>query len=335
VRYLPDYLYQIRKPLIFYLLVCVIFGIVFDLSQADTVTVFYAALLCAVVGLIAVLFDFVRYVQRRTRLKENLNAVLLADSFMAEPQNAIEADYQELVRGVLAEYGRVVAAEATRRSDFLDYYSTWVHQVKSPIAAMRLLLDSGRADPDVLAPELFRVEQYVDMALQYARLENISSDLVFREIDLSSLVRQSVRKFAPVFIGRRIGVKIDDFDLKPVTDEKWVAVVLDQIFSNALKYTPSGHVEILRDPAVVCGLIIRDTGIGIRPEDIPRVFERGFTGVNGRLDKRATGLGLYLAKRIMDRLSHAIRIESDGKTGTSVYLDFSQNLTKMKDTGME
>jgi len=335
VRYLLDYLYQVRKPLIFYILSCIIFGIIFELSQADTITVLYAALLCAVIGLVAVAFDFAKYVQRRRQLKENLNAVLLAGSFMSEPLNAVEADYQELVHGVLAEYARVVAAEASRRSDFLDYYSTWVHQVKSPIAAMRLFLDSGKADPEALAPELFRVEQYVDMALQYARLENISADLVFREIDLAALVRQSVRKFAPVFIGRRLGVKIDDFDLKPVTDEKWVAVVLDQIFSNALKYTPSGHIEILRDPAVECGLIIRDTGIGIRPEDIPRVFERGFTGVNGRLDKRATGLGLYLAKKVMDRLSHAIRIESDGKTGTSVYLDFSQNLTKMKDTGME
>lgn len=335
MRYLRDYLYHVRKPVVFYILVCVIFGVVFALAQDDVTTVLYAALLCAVIGLIAVIFDFVRYILRRKRLEENLNAVLLAGSFMPEPQNAIEADYQELVRGVLAEYERVVAVESARRNDFLDYYSTWVHQVKSPIAAMRLLLDSGRADPDVLAPELFRVEQYVDMALQYARLENISSDLVFREIDLSALVRQSVRKFAPVFIGRRLGVKIADFDLKPVTDEKWVAVVLDQIFSNALKYTPSGHIEILKDPAVECGLIIRDTGIGIRPEDIPRVFERGYTGVNGRLDKRATGLGLYLAKKVMDRLSHGIRIESDGKTGTSVYLDFSQNLTGMKDTGME
>ena len=335
MRYLRDYLYQIRKPAIFYVLSCVIFGVVFELSQAETVTVLYAGLLCAVIGLVAVLFDYARYVQRRKLLKENLNAILLAGGFMAEPQNAVEADYQELVRGVLAEYERVVAAEATRRNDFLDYYSTWVHQVKSPIAAMRLFLESGKADPEVLRPELFRVEQYVDMALQYARLENISADLVFREIDLAALVRQSVRKFAPVFIGRRLGVKVGDFDLRPVTDEKWVAVVLDQIFSNALKYTASGHVEILRDPAVECGLIIRDTGIGIRPEDIPRVFERGYTGVNGRLDKRATGLGLYLAKKIMDRLSHGIRIESDGKTGTSVYLDFSQNLTRMKDTGMD
>lgn len=335
MKYIPDYLYQIRKPLAFYILVCVVFGIVFDLSQAETATVLYAALLCSVIGLIFVAIDFARYVRRRNILEEDINAVLLAGSFMPEPGNAIEADYQELVRGVLAEHGRVVAAEAARRNDFLDYYSTWVHQVKSPIAAMRLFLESGKADPEVLKPELFRVEQYVDMALQYARLENISSDLVFREIDLAALVRQSVRKFAPVFIGRRLGVKIGDFDLRPVTDEKWVAVVLDQIFSNALKYTPSGHIEILKDPAVECGLIIRDTGIGIRPEDIPRVFERGFTGVNGRLDKRATGLGLYLAKKVMDRLSHGIRIESDGKTGTSVFLDFSQNLTGMKDTGME
>ena len=335
MRYLLDYLYQVRKPLIFYILSCIIFGIIFELSQADTITVLYAALLCAVIGLVAVAFDFAKYVQRRRQLKENLNAVLLAGSFMSEPLNAVEADYQELVHGVLAEYARVVAAEASRRSDFLDYYSTWVHQVKSPIAAMRLFLESGKADPDVLRPELFRVEQYVDMALQYARLESISSDLVFREVDLAALVRQSVRKFAPVFIGRRLGVKVGDFDLRPVTDEKWIAVVLDQLFSNALKYTASGHVEILRDPAVECGLIIRDTGIGIRPEDIPRVFERGFTGVNGRLDKRATGLGLYLAKKIMDRLSHGIRIESDGRTGTSVFLDFSQNLTRMKDTGME
>ena len=332
MRYLPDYLYRIRKPLVFYILVCVIFGIIFDLSRAETVTVFYAALLCAVVGFIGVAIDFGRYVQRRKRLKENLNAVLLAGSFMPEPQNAVEADYQELVRGVLAEYERVIAAEATRRNDFLDYYSTWVHQVKSPIAAMRLILQrEEREDKDPLLTELFRIEQYVDMALQYTRLESISSDLTLRRIDLVPVIRQTIRKFAPVFIGKKITLDLPDFSLWVVSDEKWIAVVLDQIVSNALKYTSSGRIAIYPSPDNASVVVIRDTGIGIRPEDLPRVFERGFTGTNGRADKRATGIGLYLAKKIMDRLSHEIRIESDGKSGTSVFLDFSQNLTQLQD----
>ena len=145
-------------------------------------------------------------------------------------------------------------------------------------------------------------------------------DLVFEKQELDDLIHQAVRKYAPLFIRRKIALQYEDVHCQILTDEKWLEFVLEQVLSNALKYTRKGKIKIYMDPQSPKTLVIEDTGIGIAPEDLPRVFERGYTGYNGRTDKRSTGIGLYLCKQIMDRLSHTIRIESEMGVGTRVYL---------------
>ena len=164
------------------------------------------------------------------------------------------------------------------------------------------------------------VEQYVQMALQYLRMERMNTDLVFEKQELDALIHQAVRKYAPLFIRRKIALQYEDVHCQILTDEKWLEFVLEQVLSNALKYTRKGKIKIYMDPQSPKTLVIEDTGIGIAPEDLPRVFERGYTGYNGRTDKRSTGIGLYLCRQIMDRLSHTIRIESEMGVGTRVYL---------------
>lgn len=217
-----------------------------------------------------------------------------------------------------------------------DYYTMWIHQIKTPIAAMRLLLED-RADGTGLlagqqaAEELFKIEQYAEMALCYARLDSLSSDLLFKKYNVYGILKQAVKKYAVLFIGSGLSFSMEEFAVQAVTDEKWLAFVLEQILSNAIKYTKKGGISIYgadcagdRLEGEVSYLVIEDSGIGIRKEDLPRIFERGFTGCNGRLEKRSTGIGLYLSRQILDRLSHTIRVESEVGKGTKVILGFVQ-----------
>ena len=154
------------------------------------------------------------------------------------------------------------------------------------------------------------------MVLGYLRLESGSSDYVIRAYDLDGIVRQAVRKFASQFISKKLRLDYEPVRTEVLTDEKWLLFVIEQVLSNALKYTRTGGIAItLEEPKTLC---IRDTGIGIAPEDLPRVFEQGFTGYHGRDDKRATGIGLYLCRRILTRLGHTITIESEPGVGTTV-----------------
>lgn len=173
-----------------------------------------------------------------------------------------------------------------------------------------------------LSTELFRVEQYVEMVMTYLRLEPGSSDYVFRACALDGVIREAVKKFSHEFIDRRLRLDFEPTGLTVVTDEKWLGFVLEQVLSNALKYTRQGGIRIgLSAPRVLC---IADTGIGVAPEDLPRIFERGYTGRTGRIDRRASGIGLYLCRRVCERLGVGISAQSEPGRGTRVFLDLEQ-----------
>ena len=182
---------------------------------------------------------------------------------------------------------------------------------------MRLLLQE-RENAAPLLDELQTVEEYTEMALCYQRLHTDSSDFVIRACALDDVVRQALRRCASQFILKKIQLCYEPLRCTVLTDEKWLLFVIGQVLSNALKYTPAGSVHItLEAPKTLC---IRDTGIGIDPADLPRVFEMGYTGINGRVDKRATGIGLGLCRQIVTRLGHRIAIESAPGHGTAVRL---------------
>lgn len=319
------YLRKIWKLCLLSVFSDLVFAMVFLLWDLPLDGCLYAVFLISFSLFIVACFDYFAFRAEVKQIRSMKTASLFALDEIKAPSNPLAGEYRILLQTTISLHEQSVMEEGRRRTDLLDYYSMWVHQIKSPIAAMRLLLQSPEAmDNRTLNTELFRVEQYVDMALQYMRLESMSSDLVLRQMKILPVIRQSVRKFALIFIEKRLSIDIEEMDLEVVSDEKWLSVVFEQLLSNALKYTKEGQIRIYRDPDTESGIILEDTGIGIRPEDLPRVFERGFTGYNGRKDMRATGLGLYLSKKIMDRLSHQIRITSDGNSGTRVFLDFSQ-----------
>ena len=226
-------------------------------------------------------------------------------------------DCAAVVETLRRELRRQETARAARWEDMTAYYTAWVHQIKTPIAAMRLTLQ-GEDTPAArrLMTELGRVEQYVDMALTYLRLEEGGSDYVIRTCAVDDVVRAAVRRFAGEFIDRRIALDYTPVEWETVTDGKWLTFVVEQLLSNALKYTgQDGTVRIYREGDDLC---IRDSGMGIAPEDLPRVFDMGYTGQNGRLDRRSSGIGLYLCRRICRNLRHDIAITSKVGEGTTV-----------------
>ncbi len=218
---------------------------------------------------------------------------------------------------------RIASQADSQRSDMEDYYTLWAHQIKTPIAAMRLLLQTQEhGGSEELSLELFKIEQYVEMALQYLRSDSETTDYVLSEYDLDEIVRQAVRKYARMFIRKKLTLDFRETKLRVLTDEKWLVFVLEQLLSNAIKYTaPGGRISIYGAGEA---LVVEDNGMGIREEDLPRVFEKGFTGYNGRIDKKSTGIGLYLCKRILTRLGHTIVIQSKAGERTSVIVGLSR-----------
>ena len=220
------------------------------------------------------------------------------------------------------QYKTLETSMNIKYQNMIEYYTLWAHQIKTPIASMRLTLENRDSrEARKLSADLFRIEQYVEMVLTFLRLDSDYTDYVIESCCLDKIIRCSVKKFSSEFINRKIKLRYEGITEDIVTDEKWFQTVIEQILSNALKYTRQGSISIYYKDNK---LYIEDTGIGIAPEDLPRIFENGYTGYNGRKDKRASGIGLYLVKRICTNLGIGIKIESELNRGTTVILDISR-----------
>lgn len=306
---------------VLFLLCTAICGVVFYLYKLPVESVLYAAALCLVPCLGWLIVDLTAYIRRVRELRELTRSIRVSIERLPEPRDGVEDAYDALLRELWDEKSKLDAEYSASRREAEDYYAMWAHQIKTPIAAMRLLLQQG-AEPDraAVSAELFRIEQYVEMVLSYQRLGSDTVDLVLRRSELDRVVRGCVRKFAGLFIMKKLPLELEETGLEVLTDEKWLSFVIEQLLSNALKYTKEGRIRIFAEG---CSLIIEDTGTGIAPEDIPRLGERGFTGYNGRAEKGSTGLGLYLCRRICGKLGHSLRFESELGRGTRAVIGFS------------
>lgn len=317
------FLWQYRASGLMFLLYALIFAVVFSLYELETEAVLYGAGLCILLtaGVLAVKFTaYRRGHQVRMEILENIEVMLEG---LQEPKTLAESDYQVMLRKLRRIFEENLSVWQNERRESMDYYTAWVHQIKTPISVMRMMLqgEDTRENRELLA-ELFRIEQYVEMALSWMRLGSDASDYLFREYELDNIIRQAVRKYAPQFIRNRIRLCYEATDAVVLTDEKWLLFIIEQLLSNAVKYTREGSVTITVTPGKV--LQIADTGIGIAPEDMPRIFEKGFTGYNGRADKKSTGLGLYLCRLAADKISCRLGAESVPGRGTTFFIDLQQ-----------
>ena len=299
-----------------------LFAWVLSLYQLPAEAAEYGGLLCLVIVLLYGVVDFTRWRRRVLELEGIKGQAALLLSLLPEPRNPEEAAYREIIMELDEDRRTAVSALDAKVRETVDYYTMWVHQIKTPIAAMRLILqgddtEQGRA----LSAELFRIERYVELVLSYLRLGGSSSDYMIRQVDVDGILRQAARKYAPLFIRGKVSLELDETGLKVLSDEKWLQLVIEQVLSNAVKYAPGGHVTVWSEGE---NLLIQDDGVGIAPEDLPRIFERGYTGCNGRMDKRATGIGLYLCREICGKLGHTINVASELGKGTKVTIGLAR-----------
>ncbi len=319
---MKNYIKDRIKWILLFLVFIIIFWIVFFLYDIEKEAVVYSAELCFLIGIIFLAADFIYY-RKNHKTYENIfsNLPLFSDK-LPKAGSLSEDDLQKIVIKLKEYLDLSETRIQTEKQDNLDYYATWAHQIKTPISVIKMILESDDTQEHrCLSAELFRIEQYVETALSYQRLSSESSDYVFKEYDLDNIIKESVHKYAPQFIGKKIRLKYNCTNIKVITDEKWLSFIIEQIFSNCVKYAAEGEVEISAQNGI---LKISDNGIGIAADDLPRIFEKGFTGYNGRTDKKATGLGLYLCKNAADKLSHKLWAESIAGKGTTVFLDLNQ-----------
>lgn len=350
------YLHEKRHTVILYLLTVFLFvslGALYHLENLEKLM--YAAFLTFVLWGAAGFLDGWKYVQQSRTLESiawhfqqsgELNTKEIHIESLETEEGSIEGaeSYEAAWWNLMAliydksELDRVKWEE--RAAERRDYYVMWTHQIKTPISALRLLLEKNQSnsrDDFLMREELFKIEQYAEMALTFQRLESISSDLVLQEYDLYAMLKNTVKKYAVLFINRGLTLELQETDARVITDEKWFCFCVEQILSNSIKYTPKGKIIIRTEKQERSGLgaeyggrgavlYIEDTGIGIRPEDLPRIFERGFTGYNGRLDKKSTGIGLYLCRKIFAHLGITVRVESEEEKGTKVIMMFPDSV---------
>ena len=306
-----DYLKSRINVIILMIVVEGVFASSYFLFDMPAVTVLYPLILSTSALIVAGVIDFVFTFNKHRKLTQNE---------ISASSDPIERDYQEIIRKLKEEEAYSRQKTTSDYNNMVEYYTVWAHQIKTPIASMRLQIQSEDTESArKLMGDLNRIEAYVEMVLTFLRLDSDSTDYLIKEYDLDEIIRPAIRKFSREFILKKLKLEYEPIEFKTITDSKWLSFIIEQVISNAVKYTSEGYVRIyMSEPGILC---IEDTGVGISEEDLPRIFENGYTGFNGREDKRASGIGLYLCKRISDNLGHKIYAESKVGEGTKIFLD--------------
>lgn len=309
-----------------------VFSVTFYLYKLPLGAIWYPAALCAVLGGIYLVIKMGKEKKKHDGLKclKDTPSALMKD--FPKTDTVIDEDYMEVISALRQEHNRLQTDMTLKYQDMVDYYTIWAHQIKTPIASMRLTLQSEDSPISrQLTEELQRIEQYVEMVLAFLRLGSEYKDFVFKEQDLDCIVREAVKKFAGQFIRKKLRLSYKPLEAGVLTDEKWLSFVVEQVLSNAVKYTPAGGCVTIdtEEPLTLC---IRDTGIGIEPEDIPRVFEKSYTGYNGRTDKKASGYVAIMGESGSGKTTLLnILAALDRPTAGSVKLD-GKEISKIKES---
>lgn len=243
------------------------------------------------------------------------------------PASILEKDYQELLRQAVHQMDTLTMKHDAQEKELRDYYVLWSHQIKTPLATLNLLSQSAMPETkNEMKEEIFKIQLYLDMILHYLRLQSIHQDFRFEETALYSVAKETIKKYARFFIYKDIEVELKNLGGTIITDKKWFSFMLEQIVFNAIKYTKKGTIILYAPENNSQEIRIKDTGQGILPEDLPRVFERGYTGFNGRENEASSGLGLYMCKEIADKMGIRLTIASQIGEGTEVSIDTAQSL---------
>ena len=289
---------------------------VFLLYRIMTEAFLYAEAVILVFVILLVLSDYIRNLKKADSLENALRSIQSGNLELLQAETFDEVKYREMIDFLEKKINEMNLSFSKEKQDMSDWYTVWVHQIKTPIAVLKLKVPEGSKE---IRNELFRIEEYADMALSYIRLGGEQNDLVIKEYPLDELIRETLRKYAAQFIAKKIRLEYAPTDKTVITDKKWLLCILEQYISNAVKYTDSGTVTV-----EVCGdtLTVSDTGIGISKADLPRIFEKSYTGNNGRAGVRSSGLGLYLSKKAAALIGVTLSAESTPGCGSRFSVTF-------------
>lgn len=335
IHFILNYIISKKKSFLMVLVCSAIFAFTFWMYGITVAAVLYPALVCMVIMTAAFAVMACSEYGKWKNMQEILQRAVGDDSEFVKildtaeirkqvnTTDEIENELLEIIERLKNGGMRLNDSMNMKYSDMVDYYTMWVHQIKTPIASMHLILQKEDSeDSRRLRAELFRVEQYVQMVLCFLRLDSDFTDYVIKEYRVDDIIRPAVRRLASQFIMKKLALEYEHTDEVALTDEKWLGFVVEQVLSNAVKYTSEGSISIKCDGD---RLVISDTGIGIAAEDLPRIFDKGYTGFNGRADRKASGIGLYLCRRICDNLGHSIKVESAAGHGTTIIIGLERN----------
>ena len=298
-----DYLKSQSVILFGYLIVCIVF---ITISVLTTIAIEYVFLGIEILGFILFIYLIVHW-------------------FHYQKLNDVKDDNERL----LNENRNLKSEMLNQKDDLNAYFLMWLHQIKTPMTVSKLLLEKPDETTNTkLKMQLMYIEQYINMAMNYLKMIDHSTDMDITQVNLDDIIKNLLKKYSLLFIHNHISLEYQSNVTHVISDSQWLTILIEQILSNALKYTENGKIAIqyLEDKHA---LEIRDTGIGIRSEDIPKIFDRGYSGFNGRMNEKSSGLGLYLARKISERLNIQIEVESKLSKGSIFRLVFPTNLTKM------
>lgn len=292
--------------------------------------ILYTNITCFV---IAALYIIIGYFYRRKFYQEMKDLIESSQeetmAIMPDAQNNEQKLIFNILKKVNKEHAKQLETLYDQKRDQQEFIMSWIHEVKIPIAASRLLMENSEDKTtdfltDKFEDELHKINDYVEQALYYSRIDSFSKDYFISEMNTNQLIKNSVKKYAKLFINKGIHFEMDDTEQLVQSDKKWFGFVIDQLVANALKYTDEGgRISVyFEEDSEEKRLFIQDNGIGIAPEDIGRVFEKGFTGSTGRSHAKSTGMGLYLAKQLANKLGHDITIKSEVNDYTKVTIHF-------------
>lgn len=309
MRYLKDN----HRVYLLLLVVILVFDSLLMLCNIDTSLIIYPNVIVLFIIIVYIFFDYYKYKNKHE---------LLTKGFYEDNDCLYDEDYQKIINELEAKIRQLETNNHKVKKEMSDYYSLWVHQIKTPISAMQLTLENEDSQLSrKLMLELLHIEQYVDMVLTYQKLSD-GSDYVFEENDLDVMIKDTIRYLRLEFIERKISLKYEPTSRTIITDKKWFEFVLKQLISNALKYTRKGSIEIYLEDNCLC---IKDDGIGIKESDLKRIFERGYTGSNGHDNKNSSGIGLYLCTNIVSNLGLKLSATSSVGLGSAFKINLSQD----------
>ena len=272
-------------------------------------------------------FSRKKYLNKLLDMTEQLKERYLMPEIMQEPERADEQVFYQIMKMAEKSMLERIGEVQRERKEYKEYIEQWIHEVKTPITAIKLICENNRCSfTRELMAELENINRFTEQALYYARSEHTEKDYSVREINLSDVVHGAIADNKYLLRQNNVAVTVEDVEYSIYSDDKWLRFILDQLISNAVKYRadqPALHFFAVKENDSII-LSVEDNGIGIPQSDLPRIFEKGFTGQNGRMIRSSTGIGLYLCRRLCDKLGIGISASSEGK-GTAISLSFRIN----------